>query len=175
MIYALGQQHPELPADGEYFVADNATVVGSVALGRNSSVWFNSVVRGDSDWITVGEGSNIQDGAVLHTDPGYHLRLGRHVIVGHQAMLHGCTVGDCSLIGIQAVVLNGAHIGRNCLIGAKTLIPEGMDVPDNSLVVGAPGKIKRVLTDHEIKKLSEGSETYINKFRFYLQGLTPVK
>lgn len=171
MIYNLGDRQPILPAEGDYFVADNATVIGTVALKYEASVWFNSVLRGDNDWITVGERSNIQDGAVLHTDPGYQLNIGRNVTVGHQAMLHGCEIGDNSLIGIQAVVLNGARIGRNCLIGAQALVPENAQIPDNSLVLGSPGRVKRVLTHDDAERLAKGAQVYVDNFRRYLKQL----
>ena len=146
MIHALGDRRVETVGD-EFFVADNATVVGSVRLGRNASVWFNCVVRGDNDLITIGENCNIQDGSVLHTDEGVKLTLERNVSVGHMVMLHGCHIGEGSLIGIKAVILNGARIGRNCLIGANALIPEGKEIPEGSLVVGSPGKVVRKLTE----------------------------
>lgn len=173
MIYTLGDRIPELPSEGDYFVADNATVIGTVALHRNASVWFNSVLRGDRDWITVGERSNIQDGAVLHTDPGIRLTIGRNVTVGHQAMLHGCEIGDNSLVGIQAVVLNRARIGRNCLIGANALVPENTEIPDNSLVLGSPAKVKRELSDEEASYLAYGADTYVENFKRYLDDLKP--
>lgn len=168
MLYQLEEIHPRTPADGEYFVAENATVLGRVTLERNSSIWFNAVLRGDQDDITIGEGSNIQDGSVLHTDPGYKLRVGCGVTVGHQAMLHGCTIGDNSLIGIKAVVLNGATIGRNCLIGAGALIPEGKAIPDNSLVIGVPGRVKRDLTSEEIQGLTASARHYVDNFKRFL-------
>ena len=142
-IYALGDSKPQLPPQGEYWVAPSASVIGNVILHPNASVWFGAVLRGDNDPITVGPDSNIQDGSVLHTDMGSPLTLGRGVTVGHKAMLHGCEVGDYSLIGIGAVVLNGVKIGRNCIIGANALITEGKVIPDNSLVVGQPGKVVR--------------------------------
>lgn len=175
MIHRLGDRVPELPPEGEYFVADNATVIGTVALHREASVWFNSVLRGDRDWITVGERSNVQDGAVLHTDPGIRLTLGRNVTVGHQAMLHGCEIGDNSLIGIQAVVLNGARIGRNCLIGAGALIPENSEISDNSLVLGSPGRVKRKLSDDEAGFLTQGADSYVENFNRYLNDLEPYR
>ena len=136
MLYALGDKTPELK--GDCWVADSATVLGSVVLENEASVWFNAVLRGDNDVITIGEGSNIQDGSVLHTDPGMPLTIGRGVTVGHKVMLHGCTIGDNSLIGINAVVLNGAKIGKNCLIGANALIPEGKEIPMGLWLWGRP-------------------------------------
>src|SRR5215216_4622389 len=149
MKYSLGDRR--VICKGDYWIADNAIVVGSVVLENNASVWFNCVVRGDNDVITIGENSQLQDGCVVHVDPGHPLTLGRNVSVGHMTMLHGCTVGDGTLIGIKSVVLNGATIGRNCVIGANTLITEGKTIPDGSLVLGSPGKVVRALSDDEIR------------------------
>ncbi|MEH6649504.1 MAG: gamma carbonic anhydrase family protein [Motiliproteus sp.] len=157
-----------------YFVANNATVVGSVRIGDKASIWFNAVIRGDNELIDIGNGTNIQDGSVLHTDIGFPLTLADNVTVGHKVMLHGCSVGQNSLIGINAVVLNGAKIGSNCLIGANTLIPEGMIVPDGSLVVGSPGKIKRSLSDDEIAGLRHSAEHYIDNMRRYRETLVQI-
>lgn len=174
MFYQLDNDKPELEGEGQ-FVADNATVIGRVRLQEKSSVWFNVVIRGDNDLITIGPHSNVQDGSVLHTDPGIPLTLGRGVTVGHKAMLHGCTVGDYSLIGINAVILNGAKIGRHCLIGANTLIPEGMEVPDGSMVVGSPGKIKRELNDNQKKMLELSAAHYVQNAGRYLDKLKAVE
>lgn len=170
MLYALGKHTPELIGEG-HFVADNATVVGMVRLQANSSVWFHVVIRGDCDWIEVGEGSNVQDGAVLHTDPGIKLTIGKDVTVGHQAMLHGCTIGDNSLIGINAVVLNRASIGKNCLIGANTLIPEGKAIPDNSMVVGSPGKVIRTLEGPAVQMLQMSAQHYVQNGQRFAREL----
>ena len=143
MIYSLDGVRVQF--NGDCFVADNATVVGNVSVGNNASIWFNVVIRGDSDLITIGDDTNIQDASVLHTDTGIPMTIGKGVTVGHKAMLHGCTIGDYTLIGINAVVLNGAKIGKHCLIGANTLVPENMEIPDGSLVVGSPARIKRTL------------------------------
>jgi len=174
MIYQLEQMKPQLPNDGEYFIADNATVIGNVVLERNASVWYNVVIRGDNDRITVGEGSNVQDGSVLHTDAGIKLNIGRDVTIGHKVMLHGCDIGDNSLIGINAVILNGAKIGRNCLIGANALIPEGKEIPDNSMVMGSPGKVKRELEQREVQMLTIVAGHYVENFKRYLKSLTPL-
>jgi carbonic anhydrase/acetyltransferase-like protein (isoleucine patch superfamily) len=160
-------------AGGDYWVADNAIVLGSVLLEHNASVWFNAVLRGDTELITVGENSNVQDGAVLHTDPGCPLVIGRNVTIGHKVMLHGCEIGDNSLVGINAVVLNRAKIGRNCLIGANALITEGKEIPDNSMVLGAPGKVVRQLTDNEIAGLSMSARHYAENARRFRAGLRP--
>ena len=157
-----------------HFVASNATVIGSVHLGDQVSVWFNAVIRGDNELISLGEGSNIQDGAVMHTDPGYPLTLDGYVTVGHKAMLHGCSVGENSLIGINAVVLNGAKIGRNCLVGANALVPEGMEVPDGSLVLGSPAKVKRALSEEEINGLRQSAEHYIANMKRYRETLVQI-
>lgn len=170
MFYELDKRTPELEGEGQ-FVADNATVVGSVRLMERSSVWFNVVIRGDNDLITIGPESNVQDGSVLHTDPGIPLTLGRGVTVGHKAMLHGCDIGDFTLIGINAVVLNGAKIGKHCLIGANTLIPEGMEIPDGSMVVGSPGKIKRELNDSQKKMLEMSAQHYVQNGARYIEQL----
>lgn len=172
MIYALGEHQPEFR--GEYWVADNATLIGRVLLEERASVWFNAVLRGDNDLITVGEDANIQDGSVLHTDPGMPLTIGRGVTVGHKVMLHGCTIGDNSLIGINAVVLNGAKIGRNCLIGANALIPEGREIPDGSLVMGSPGKVVRALSEDAIRGLAMSAQGYVHNARRFREGLRAV-
>ncbi len=157
----------------EAFVAHNATVIGRVELKRAASVWFNVVVRGDNDDISIGEGSNIQDGSVLHADPGYPLTIGDHVSIGHKAMVHGCTIGDGSLIGINSVVLNGARIGKHCLIGANALVAEHKEIPDRSLVVGAPGRIVRSLSDEEVENLMDVARNYVRKIKLYRDGLEP--
>jgi carbonic anhydrase/acetyltransferase-like protein (isoleucine patch superfamily) len=143
------------------FIAPGAHVMGKVRLLKNSSVWFGAVLRGDNEWITVGVGSNVQENSVLHTDPDCELIIGDYVTVGHQVTLHGCVIGDGSLIGIQAVILNGAKIGKNCLIGAGALIPEGKVIPDNSVVMGAPGKVVRELTEADAARIRKGTEVYV--------------
>ena len=172
-VYSLGDARPELPDDGQYWVAPNAVLIGRVVLKRNASVWFGATLRGDNEPIVVGEDSNVQDGSVLHTDAGTPLVIGTGVTVGHMAMLHGCTIGDGSLIGIGAVVLNGARIGRNCLIGAKTLIPEGKEIPDNSLVVGMPGRVIREVSDAQRAMLAESAAHYVHIWKRYAAGLQP--
>src|ERR1700741_982944 len=153
-IYSLSNVTPELPNDDEYWIAPNAAVIGRVILKKNASIWWGCTVRGDNDPIVIGENSNIQDGSVLHTDMGAPLVIGANVTVGHLAMLHGCDIGDTSLIGIGAVVLNGAKIGKNCLIGARALIPEGKEIPDNALVMGAPGKVVREVSKAQAEMLA---------------------
>ncbi|MBC1183955.1 MULTISPECIES: gamma carbonic anhydrase family protein [Brevundimonas] len=173
-IYALGDSKPQLPPQGEYWVAPSASVIGNVILHPNASVWFGAVLRGDNDPITVGPDSNIQDGSVLHTDMGSPLTLGRGVTVGHKAMLHGCEVGDYSLIGIGAVVLNGVKIGRNCIIGANALITEGKIIPDNSLVVGQPGKVVRERDPAHIAVLQMSAEHYVQNWKRFAAELRPL-
>ena len=173
-IYALGDSKPQLPPQGEYWVAPSASVIGNVILHANASVWFGAVLRGDNDPITVGPDSNIQDGSVLHTDMGSPLTLGRGVTVGHKAMLHGCEVGDYSLIGIGAVVLNGVKIGKNCIIGANALITEGKIIPDNSLVVGQPGKVVRERDPSHIAVLRMSAEHYVQNWKRFAAELRPL-
>ncbi len=167
MFYDLEDKKPK--NSGENWVAPNATIIGDVTLEKNSSVWFNAVIRGDNENIHVGEGSNVQDGSVLHTDPGCPLRIGKDVTIGHIVMLHGCTIGDNSLIGIGAVILNNAKIGKNCIIGAKALITENKEIQDNSLVVGAPGRVVRKLTDEEIGKITENAKHYQDNWKRYVK------
>jgi carbonic anhydrase/acetyltransferase-like protein (isoleucine patch superfamily) len=171
-LYALGPRRPRLHPQS--WVAENATVIGDVSLSEDASVWFGSVLRGDLEPIVIGRGTNVQDGSVLHTDLGAPLTLGDQVTVGHQAMLHGCNVGDGSLIGIQAVVLNHAKIGRECLIGAKSLIPEGQEIPDRSLVLGTPGRVVRSLTEEEVIKLRENAMRYVENWRRYVAQLVKL-
>ncbi|TFH27113.1 MAG: gamma carbonic anhydrase family protein [Myxococcales bacterium] len=171
MIYELGQRRVRI--EGEVFVADSADVIGSVVLKDKSSVWFNVVVRGDTDEIIIGEETNIQDNAVLHTDPGIRLVLGRGVTVGHHAMVHGCEVGDYSLIGINAVVLNNAKIGKYCTIGANALVTQGQQIPDYSVVLGSPGKVVRQADPAEAKLLERGAAGYVARAREYLEALHP--
>jgi carbonic anhydrase/acetyltransferase-like protein (isoleucine patch superfamily) len=172
-VFSLGEARPELPPEGECWIAPSATLIGRVILKRNASVWFGAVLRGDNAPITIGEDSNVQDGCVMHTDAGSPLTLGRGVTVGHLAMLHGCTVGDHSLIGIGAVVLDGARIGRNCLIGAKALIPEGKEIPDNSLVVGAPGRVLREVSDEQRRMLVHSAEHYVENWKRFAAQMRP--
>ena len=169
MIYSLGERHVEFR--GDYYVAPSASVIGSVVLGNNASIWFNCVVRGDNDVITIGDNTNVQDASVLHIDEGVPLTLGMNVSIGHKVMLHGCSVGDNSLIGINAVILNNARIGRNCLVGASSLITEGKEIPDGSLVLGSPGRVVRQLTEAEIRGISEIANHYVEKSAVYRSSL----
>ena len=171
-IYSLGDRKPVL--GHEAWVAPNATVIGDVRLGDHASIWWNAVLRGDNDTITIGACSNIQDGSVLHADQGVPLTLGASVTVGHLVMLHGCTIGDESLIGIKSVILNNAVIGRHCIIGANSLIPEGKVIPERSLVMGSPGKVVRELSDEEVARLRLAAQGYVENARRYRTELNPA-
>jgi carbonic anhydrase/acetyltransferase-like protein (isoleucine patch superfamily) len=170
----LGNVTPELPNDDEYWIAPTAAVMGNVILKKNASVWWGATLRGDNDPIVIGEGSNVQDGSVLHTDHGSPLTLGANVTVGHLVMLHGCTIGDGSLVGIGSIVLNGAKIGKNCLIGANCLITEGKEIPDNSLVMGAPGKVIRELSPEQAARVALGAAHYVENWKRYKRELSLV-
>ena len=170
-LHTLDGISPVLPDAGLYWIAPSSDVIGKVRLLRDASVWFHAVLRGDNEWIEVGEGSNVQDGCVLHTDMGSPLTIGRNCTIGHKAILHGCTIGDNSLIGMGATVLNNVVIGRNCLIGANALIPEGKSIPDNSLVVGAPGKVIRVIDAEGAAQLTRSAEGYVRNWKRYATGL----
>ena len=169
MKYRLGSSHVEAHADS--WVAPNATLVGKVKLEPGASVWFSAVLRGDNELIHIGENSNVQDGTVMHTDMGFPLNIGTGVTIGHNAMLHGCTVGDYSLIGINAVILNGAKIGKYCIIGANSLIGEGKEIPDGSLVMGSPGKVVRELTEPQKKMLEASAAHYVHNAQRYARDL----
>lgn len=170
-VYTLDNKQPQLPPEGEYWIAPNAVVVGDVILKAGASVWFGAVVRGDNDPITIGRDTNIQDGSVLHSDPGEPLTIGDGVTVGHMAMLHSCEIGDNSLIGIGAVILGRAKIGRNCIIGANALITEGKEIPDGSLVMGQPGKVVRELSPEQIDFLKASAQHYVQNWKRYAAGL----
>jgi carbonic anhydrase/acetyltransferase-like protein (isoleucine patch superfamily) len=170
--YLLGDEIPQIPASA--YVAAEATIIGKIMIGENTSVWPGAVLRGDNEPITVGAGSNIQDGAVLHADPGFQLSIGANVTVGHQAMLHGCTINDGTLIGIQAVVMNGAVIGRNCLIGAGSLVPESKVFADRKLIVGIPAKVIRELTDEDVAKFHRAASGYVTRQETYKAKLKRI-
>jgi carbonic anhydrase/acetyltransferase-like protein (isoleucine patch superfamily) len=171
-LYQLDDLAPKLHETA--WVADNAQVMGNVVLAEESSVWFGVVIRGDTETISVGRGSNIQDNSVLHADMGMPLTIGENVTVGHQVMLHGCTIGDGSLIGIQAVVLNGARIGKNCLVGAGSLVTEGKEFPDGSMILGSPAKVVRQLTPEQIEGLKMSAQHYVENARRYKTGLKKI-
>jgi carbonic anhydrase/acetyltransferase-like protein (isoleucine patch superfamily) len=171
-VYKLGADSPAIAASA--YVAPNATIVGKVVLAENSTVWFGATLRGDNEIISIGPGSNVQDGAVLHTDPGFPLSIGAHVSIGHQAMMHGCTVGEGSLIGIQAIVLNGAVIGKGCLVGAGALITERKVFPDGCLIIGAPARAQRELTAEERENLIKVAANYAERGVYYRRHLQPL-
>jgi carbonic anhydrase/acetyltransferase-like protein (isoleucine patch superfamily) len=171
-IYQLGEHSPEI--DASAFVADNATVIGKVTLQANASVWYGVTIRGDNERITIGENSNVQEGTILHTDMGYPMSIGRDVTIGHQAMLHGCTVGDGALIGIQAVVLNGAKIGKGCLVGAGALVTEGKEFADNMLIIGSPAKAVRELTAEDVARLKGNADGYVKRAQLFKSQLKKI-
>jgi carbonic anhydrase/acetyltransferase-like protein (isoleucine patch superfamily) len=173
-IYELDGQIPQDPGAGHYFVADTAVLVGRVRLKRDASVWFGSVLRGDNEWIEIGERSNIQDNCTLHTDPGFPLILGEDCTVGHNVIMHGCTVGNNSLIGMGAILLNGAKIGSNSLVGAGALVPEGKEFPDNSLLVGAPARVIRQNDAKMVEFLKGAADVYVQRWRQYSKSLRRV-
>lgn len=171
-IFQLGEYAPEI--DPTSYVAESANVIGKARIEANASIWFDVTIRGDNELITVGENSNVQEGCILHTDPGVPLTVGKNVTVGHQAMLHGCTIGDGSLVGIQAVVLNGARIGRNCLVGAGALVTEGKEFPDNSLIIGSPAKAVRTLSEEEIARMHENTAHYVTRGQLFKRELKRI-
>jgi carbonic anhydrase/acetyltransferase-like protein (isoleucine patch superfamily) len=174
MIYELDGQRPDLPEEGRYWIAPSATLIGKVRLKIDSSVWFGAVLRGDNEWIELGERSQIQDNATLHTDPGFPLTIGPECVIGHNVILHGCTIGANSLIGMGAIMLNGARIGANSLVGAGALVTEGKTFPDNSLIVGAPARAIRTLDEAAMKGIAAGADIYVRRFKQYAKGLKPV-
>jgi carbonic anhydrase/acetyltransferase-like protein (isoleucine patch superfamily) len=173
-IFALDGEAPELPADGLYWVAETAAVIGRVRLHSDVSIWWGSVVRGDNEWIDVGARSQVQDNCTLHTDPGFPLTVGRDCVIGHNVVLHGCSVGDETLIGMSATILNGAKIGANCLVGAGALITEGKEFPDNSVIVGAPAKLIRAADDQTRAMIARGADVYVKRWKRYAAGLKRI-
>lgn len=171
-IYQLGEHAPEI--DPSAYVADSATLIGKVTLGQDASVWPGVTIRGDNERITIGKGSNVQEGTVMHTDMGFPLNIGENVTIGHQAMLHGCTVGDGSLIGIQAVILNGARIGKGCLVGAGALVTEGKEFPDHSLIIGAPAKAVRTLAPDDLVRLQLSAASYVARGKLFKTELKKI-
>lgn len=171
MKYRLGDARVE--THPQSWIAPGATLIGKVRLDAGANVWFGAVLRGDNELIHIGENSNVQDGTVMHTDMGYPMTIGKNVTIGHNVMMHGCTVGDCSLIGINSVILNGAKIGKHCLIGANSLIPEGKVIPDGSLVMGSPGKVVRELTEAQKQMLEASAAHYVENARRYARDLAP--
>jgi len=174
MIYELDGIRPELPEEGRYWVAPNASVIGKVRLKTDTSVWFGAVLRGDNEWIELGERSQIQDNATLHTDPGFPMTIGPDCVIGHNVILHGCIIGANSLIGMGAILLNGARIGENSLVGAGALVTEGKTFPAGSLIVGAPARAIRTLDAAEIKRIAGAADGYVRRSKQYAKGLKPV-
>ena len=173
-IYELDGVSPEFPADGNYWVAETAVVIGKVRLRRDASVWYGSVLRGDNEWIEIGERSDVQDNCTLHTDPGFPLTVGANTLIGHNVVLHGCTVADGSLVGMGAIVLNGAKIGPRSLVGAGALVTEGKEFPPNSLIVGAPARAIKTLDEKAAKSVSFAAEWYVKRWNQYAKGLKRI-
>ncbi len=173
-LYALGDRRPVVPDDGNWWIAPDANVIGTVILNSGCSVWFGSTLRGDNEPITLGQGTNVQENVVIHTDMGFPCTLGRNVTVGHKVMLHGCIIGDGSLIGMGATILNGARIGKNCLIGAGAIVTEGKDIPDNSFVLGIPGRVKGEVTEAHLKGARFAAEHYQKRIAQYREGLREI-
>jgi carbonic anhydrase/acetyltransferase-like protein (isoleucine patch superfamily) len=171
-IYQLGEHAPDV--DPSAYISDTANVIGKARIEANATIWFGVTIRGDNELINIGENSNVQEGAILHTDPGFPLTIDKNVTVGHQAMLHGCTIGEGSLVGIQAVILNGAKIGKNCLVGAGALVTEGKEFPDNSLIIGTPAKAVRTLSDEDIARLRGNADNYVKRGQFFKQNLKRI-
>ena len=174
MIYELDGHRPDLPEPGRYWIAPSATLIGKVRLKIDASVWFGAVLRGDNEWIELGERSQIQDNATLHTDPGFPLTIGPNCVIGHNVILHGCTIGANSLVGMGAILLNGARIGENCLVGAGALVTEGKAFADGSLIVGAPARAIRTLDEAARQDIAAGADIYVRRFKQYAKGLKPV-
>ena len=173
-IYSLDGQAPDLPADGRYWIAETAVVIGRVRLKQDASIWWGSVLRGDNEWIELGERSQIQDNATLHTDPGFPMVIGSNCVIGHNVILHGCTIGDNSLIGMGAILLNGAKIGAGSLVGAGALVTEGKSFPDNSLIVGSPARAVRTLDDKAHEMIKGGADVYVRRYQRYAKGLKRI-
>ncbi len=172
--YSLGDLTPDLPGPGEFWIAPDAHVIGRVRLARDVGIWFGATLRGDNELIDIGEGTNIQESSLLHTDLGHPLNVGAGCTIGHHAILHGCTIGAGSLVGMGAIILNGARIGAGCLVGAGALVTEGKVFPDRSLIVGAPAQAKRVLDDAAVEKLVRSAESYVRNWRRFADGLIPI-
>jgi carbonic anhydrase/acetyltransferase-like protein (isoleucine patch superfamily) len=173
-IYELDGQAPELPADGNYFIADTATVIGKVRLLNSASVWFGAVLRGDNEWIEIGESSNVQDNATCHTDLGFPLVVGKNCTVGHNVILHGCTLEDGALVGMGSIVMNGAKIGRNSIVGAGAVITEGKQFPEHSLIIGAPARVIRTLDPEQVQRMGSAAKFYANNGPRYVKGLKKI-
>lgn len=174
-LYALGDAKPLLPADSDFWIAPGAQIIGDVRLARYVGIWFGAVLRGDNEPVTIGEGSNVQEHAMLHTDPGYPAAIGAHVTVGHRAIIHRCTIGDCTLIGMGATILNGAIIGRNSLVGAGALVTEGKEFPDGTLIMGVPAKVVRQLTAEEVERIGASAHNYVANWKRFADELRVLK
>ncbi len=173
-IFELDGERPEFPADGLYWIAETAVVIGRVRLKSEASVWWGAVLRGDNEWIEIGERSQIQDNATIHTDPGFPLTIGRDCVIGHNVVLHGCTIGDHSLIGMGAILLNGARIGSHSIVGAGALVTEGKSFPDHSLIVGAPARATRTLDEKAAAQIAAGADVYVRRWKRYAKGLKRI-
>jgi carbonic anhydrase/acetyltransferase-like protein (isoleucine patch superfamily) len=173
-IYRLGDREPQLPAADRYWVAPDANVIGLVTLGDDVGIWFGATLRGDNEPITVGAGSNIQEGVMVHSDPGFPATIGKGCTIGHRAIVHGCSIGDNSLVGMGATILNGAKIGKNCLIGANALVTEGKEFPDNSLIVGSPARAIRTLDDSAIARLRLSAQNYVANWKRFAKDLQQI-
>ena len=173
-IYTLDGHAPDLPDDGSYYIADTAVLIGRVRLRTDASVWFGSVLRGDNEWIELGERSQIQDNATLHTDPGFPLTIGSNCVIGHNVVMHGCVVGDNSLVGMGAILMNGVKIGKNSLVGAGSVVTEGKIFPDNSLIVGAPARVLRSVDDKVLQMIRDGADIYVRRWKQYAKGLKRI-
>jgi carbonic anhydrase/acetyltransferase-like protein (isoleucine patch superfamily) len=173
-IYALGSERPELPAPSHYWIAETAVVIGRVRLKPDSSVWWGAVLRGDNEWIEIGERTQIQDNCTIHTDPGFPATIGPECVIGHNAVLHGCTIGSHSLIGMGAIVLNGARIGPHSVVGAGALVAEGKEFPDHTLIVGSPARAVRTLDEKAARLIAEGVEVYVRRWKEYAEQLKPL-
>ena len=173
-IFELDGQAPEFPGEGEYWIADSATVIGRVRMKQDTSIWFGAVLRGDNEWIELGERSQIQDNATLHTDPGFPMVIGSNCVIGHNVILHGCTIGDNSLVGMGAIMLNGSKIGKNCLVGAGAVVTEGKEFPDNSLIVGSPARAIRTIDDKLTAMIARGADVYVQRSKQYAKGLKKI-
>ena len=173
-IYELDGQAPEFPASGDYFIADTATVIGKVRLHDSASVWFGAVLRGDNEWIEIGENSNVQDNATCHTDPGFPLLIGKNCTVGHNVILHGCTLEDGALVGMGSIVMNGAKIGRGSVVGAGAVITEGKQFPEQSLIIGAPARVIRTLDAAQVERMGSAARSYVKNGPRYVRGLRKI-
>jgi carbonic anhydrase/acetyltransferase-like protein (isoleucine patch superfamily) len=173
-LYQLDNDRPDLPAEGQYWIAETAVLIGRVRLKTDASVWWGAVLRGDNEWIEIGERSQIQDNSTIHTDPGFPATIGTECVIGHNVILHGCTIGSHSLIGMGAIILNGARIGRHCIVGAGALVTEGKEFPDKSLIVGSPARVVRAVDDAAAALVAAGADIYVNRWKHYVRHVTRI-